>query len=51
MNYYQPFTRSELITMVLDFHFLWDGAQEFFHWAKTVMSPAKKRREKKNSAE
>ena len=51
MNYYQPFTRSELITMVLDFHFLWDGAQEFFHWAKTVMSPAKKRRGKKNSAE
>ena len=43
MNYYQPFTRSELVAMVLDFHFLWDGAQEFFRWAKTVMSPARKR--------
>lgn len=47
MNYYQPFTRSELVTMVLDFHFLWDGAQEFFNWAKTVMSPTRKRKGKK----
>ena len=48
---YQPFTRSELVTMVLDFSYLWDTTQEFFRWAKTVMSPAKKRKGKKNSAE
>lgn len=46
-DYYQPFTRSELITMVLDADFLWDNAQEFFRWAKTVMAPAKKRKGKK----
>lgn len=51
MDMYQPFTRSELVTMVLDFHFLWDGAQEFFCWAKTVMGPERKRRGKKNSKE
>ena len=43
---YQPFTRSELITIVLDCDFLWDNAQEFFQWAKTVMALAKKRRVK-----
>ena len=51
MDMYQPFTRSELVTMVLDFHFLWDGAQEFFLWAKTVMGPERKRSVKKNSKE
>lgn len=45
-DYYQPFTRSELITIVLDCDFLWDNAQEFFQWAKTVMALAKKRRVK-----
>ncbi|WP_297863504.1 hypothetical protein [uncultured Acidaminococcus sp.] len=45
-DYYQPFTRSELITMVLDADFLWDSAQEFFRWAKAAMTPAKKRRVK-----
>lgn len=45
-DYYQPFTRSELITIVLDCDFLWDNAQEFFRWAKTAMTPAKKRRVK-----
>lgn len=45
-DYYQPFTRSELITIVLDCDFLWDNAQEFFRWAKAVMAPAKKRRVK-----
>lgn len=42
-DYYQPFTRSELITIVLDCDFLWDNAQEFFRWAKAAMTPAKKR--------
>ncbi|MGI6096349.1 MAG: hypothetical protein ACOYBL_13235, partial [Lachnospiraceae bacterium] len=46
MDMYQPNTRSELVTMVLDFHFLWDTAQQFFLWAKTVMGPERKRREK-----
>lgn len=50
-DYYQPFTRSELITIVLDCDFLWDNAQEFFRWAKAVMAPEQKRRGKKNSKE
>lgn len=46
-DYYQPFTRSELITIVLDCDFLWDNAQEFFRWAKAAMTPERKRRGKK----
>lgn len=51
MDMYQPNTRSELVTMVLDFNFLWDTTQQFFLWAKTVMGPERKRRVKKNSKE
>lgn len=51
MDMYQPNTRSELVTMVLDFNFLWDTTQQFFLWAKNVMGPERKRRVKKNSKE
>ena len=48
-DYYQPFTRSELITIVLDCDFLWDNAQEFFRWAKAAMAPARKKTGKKQN--
>lgn len=51
MDMYQPNTRSELVTMVLDFSCLWDTAQQFFLWAKTIMGPERKRREKRSSKE
>ena len=38
-GYYQPFTRSELATMLMDHNFLWDTAQDFFQWAKKAMGP------------